>query len=319
MEYRKIIRFGNASYAICLPKDWVEKNNLKKGQGLCVEDSGTGEITLSPKIIETEQEKKGITLDTNNKDIYCIKREIVSAYINNFRNIVITGNNLNEKALGIREIVNELVALEIMEQTNKRMIAKDFLDMDNISLPNTVRKIDMTLRATMYDIKNMLTEQKTVTEISQSRDKDINRLSLLCIRAIRYGINNPAFMKKSRITPQDLLDTYQIITFIEKTGDEIKRFAKEAEQLYDTTEMDILTTALTLFGEIEAIYIQALKAYYKHDRALAFEAAKTRALLKNNIETFSLELAAQKKNNHVAEKLITMLNSVHDITRVSYQ
>ena len=31
MGYRKIIAFGDTSYVVSLPKDWVEKNGLKKG------------------------------------------------------------------------------------------------------------------------------------------------------------------------------------------------------------------------------------------------------------------------------------------------
>ena len=36
MEQRKLIKLGNSSFAIALPKDWIEKSGLKKGESIFV-------------------------------------------------------------------------------------------------------------------------------------------------------------------------------------------------------------------------------------------------------------------------------------------
>ena len=39
MEQRKLIRLGNSSFAIALPKDWVDKSGLKKGDNVFLEQA----------------------------------------------------------------------------------------------------------------------------------------------------------------------------------------------------------------------------------------------------------------------------------------
>ena len=48
MEFRKLIRFGKSSYVISLPKKWVEKNKLEKGNTISLEFKGK-DILVSPK------------------------------------------------------------------------------------------------------------------------------------------------------------------------------------------------------------------------------------------------------------------------------
>ena len=46
IDVRKLISFGKGSYIISMPKGWIEKNNLKKGDLISVNDGGF-ELTLS--------------------------------------------------------------------------------------------------------------------------------------------------------------------------------------------------------------------------------------------------------------------------------
>ena len=40
IDVRKLISFGKGSYIISMPKSWIEKNNLKKGDLISVSDDG---------------------------------------------------------------------------------------------------------------------------------------------------------------------------------------------------------------------------------------------------------------------------------------
>ena len=54
MDVRKLISFGKGSYIISMPKTWVEKNKLKKGDFISVSDDGF-ELVLS-----ANQQEKGL-------------------------------------------------------------------------------------------------------------------------------------------------------------------------------------------------------------------------------------------------------------------
>ncbi len=324
MEYRKLIKFGNSSFIVSLPKNWIERHKLKKGDPIHLDVNGNGELLIAPKLRESVKEKKGITIDANNKDIFYIKREIVSAYINNYQNIVISGDNLMEKATGIREILNELVALEIMEQSSTRIAAKDFLDMDNISIQNIVRKIDMIARSTLYDVKTLAKQKKKSAEVAYSRDKDINRLTILALRTIKYGINNSAFIKNNKLEPYEMLELHTVATHLEKIADEAKRIAKILDHfiedhLHTNEEQEYFEKLLSIFIDIETVYVNSMKAFYKKDRYLAYDIATKRSQTKKEIDQLSDNKGFLQRSKRIVEKLNNMLNHTHVITRMSYQ
>ena len=47
MGFRKIIGFGDGSFVVSLPKDWVIKNGLKKGDDVSV-DVDTNLVRITP-------------------------------------------------------------------------------------------------------------------------------------------------------------------------------------------------------------------------------------------------------------------------------
>ena len=132
MESRNLIKFGNSSYVVSLPKKWVENNKLKKGDSVFIEQNGNKELIIMPSIIEIKDIDKKITIDVNDKDIELIKREMVSAYINNYKTIKLIAKDIREKRAGIKEIVNNLVAVEIIEENDKEIIISDFLNINDV-------------------------------------------------------------------------------------------------------------------------------------------------------------------------------------------
>ena len=95
MEYRKLISFGKSSFVISLPKAWINKHKLSKGNLLYLQESET-DLIISPKEHE-EVEEREITINVDGKDIFFITREINAAYIENNRRIILKGKELEAK------------------------------------------------------------------------------------------------------------------------------------------------------------------------------------------------------------------------------
>src|SRR3989344_5298585 len=113
MEYRKLISFGKSSYVVSLPKSWVTQNNLKKGDLIYFEQQG-GNLLVQPKENEVV-DQKSIIITADGKNLLRIRRELNSAYIENYREITIKGRELKDKSEQILEFVRDLIALEVLE------------------------------------------------------------------------------------------------------------------------------------------------------------------------------------------------------------
>ena len=152
---------------------------------------------------KTTEHRTVISVD--GKGIGEIKREIIPAYINNNKMMVLVGKELKEKASSIQHIMHNLMALEIMEQTSDKIVARDFLNMADISIPELTAKMDTVTRAMVADTKRMFDED--FYENVFNRDEDVNRLSYLSYRTIRYALKNPAVAaQRYNLGPMELVN-----------------------------------------------------------------------------------------------------------------
>ena len=83
MEYRKLIGFGKSSFVISIPKNWTEKNKLKKGDVVYLREEDTA-LVVSAKEKRLIKEPKRITIRTESKTIDKLQAEIVAAYLENY-------------------------------------------------------------------------------------------------------------------------------------------------------------------------------------------------------------------------------------------
>ena len=107
MEFRKLISFGRSSYVVSIPKPWVLKNRLKKGDLISV-DGESGELVLSLNNNHALTEPKEITINAEKKEIGLIRAEIVSAYLNNYDTINIFSSSIEQNAMEIKNILRNL-------------------------------------------------------------------------------------------------------------------------------------------------------------------------------------------------------------------
>src|SRR3989338_4183458 len=111
IDVRKLISFGKGSYIVSMPKSWIEKNNLKKGDLISVSDGGF-ELVLSASQQEKKLDAKEASIDTKGKDIEFLKGEIVSSYLNGYDTINLLFENNSKDAPRIKDIIRNLSGLE---------------------------------------------------------------------------------------------------------------------------------------------------------------------------------------------------------------
>ena len=175
MHTRRLVKAGQASHTISLPKEWLDKNNLKKGDTVYIKEKSDRELIVTPEGKEIVSKSKDIVINTSNKALDIIQREITAAYINNYNSITIVGRDLDEKSKDVRRMLHDFVALEIAEQTSDKIIAKDLLNWKEISIDKTIRRMDIIIRSIFEDTIKSL-KGKNLHESIHFRDFDVNRL-----------------------------------------------------------------------------------------------------------------------------------------------
>ena len=151
MEYRKLIKFGSNSYVISLPKKWLEKYELEKGDIISLETVGDS-LIISPEK-EPPQEEQVVSIDvstqTNNKTL---KRELLSAYEHNATTIVFSGRTISNHIQIITRLIDTLTGLELVEHTKERIVAKTYIKTDDIEIESFLKRIDNSIKSMMLEI-----------------------------------------------------------------------------------------------------------------------------------------------------------------------
>ena len=282
MQIRKLVKSGVTSHTLSLPKGWIEKNKLKKGDLLYIKEENNN-IVISAKEKQEAPKYKEITITTDNKDIGAIRRETISAYINNYHIFTFIGN-INKNIEDLRKILDNFLALEVVEQTDKKLVAKDFLNLQEFSLDNTIRRMDMLTRSMLADTKKQ--QSKAIV----LRDFEVDKLFFLISRLVRSNLTNEI----STVGNIEAMSMWWLAKNIESIADASKylseKFTKEN---------------LRLFEEIENYYKEAIKAYIKKDKGLADKLIAQRVSL--------LEKAEKQKNKELLKQLV---NNSRNIAKI---
>jgi phosphate uptake regulator len=295
------VKAGQASHTISLPKEWLDKNKLKKGDLVYLYEKGEKELLITPESKSEEAlPQKDITISIDNKDISTIQREITSAYINNYNTITLSGESITDKTKDIRKILHDFVALEVAEQTAKSIIAKDLLNLKEISVDKTVRRMDMLVRSMIQDSVATIDNP----ELAQSvvvRDYEVNRAYFLLMRLLKGSLSSKQIAEAFQLTNDKVLSYYYLTINLEN-------FADAAKQLADYLGKEKKKEKLkNVFSSVEKNYLDAMKAYFTKDRKLADGVALAREdLLKE-----ATELPAG-----IAELFKTMVTLTNNIARL---
>ncbi len=314
MEYRKLISFGKNSFVISIPKTWVVQNKLVKGDVVCVTEADTN-LVLSKKEMDKDEIEKEITIIVDKKSVVYIAREVVSAYILNHRKIVLKGNELKTKIRDLQNIIQNMIALEIMEQTSDSMVAKDFLNMDKVSITELIRKMDVVTRIMLKDLTTIFQEDNY--ENMNDRDRDVNRLYFLLYRSVLYNLDNPSkAIKNFHLKAIDLLRMKFAGFHIEAIADEVRRTARFARALKLTAEKR--KEVENIFNKLNNLYLETLKAYYNQDTTLALKLSDEKQSIDLDIEKLEKDIMKVDGLAKVTTRLNRMVSSIHNLGRVVY-
>jgi len=297
---RRLVKAGQASHTISLPKEWLDKNSLKKGDLVYLSEKSDKELTITPESKEEQpQEQKEITIQIDGKELSTVQREVTSAYINNYNTIRLMGDSTTEKTKEIRKMLHDFVALEVAEQTAKSITAKDLLNLKEISIEKTIRRMDMLVRSMIQDSIEAI-DKPDLAQSVVVRDYEVNRAYFLLMRLLKSSLNNKATAEHFQLSNDKVLKFYNLTLNLEN-------FADAAKQLSENGVKQKKDKSKTVFKKVERCYLDAMKAYFTDDKKLADSVALQRAGLMDEASELPAGTAVLFKN------MVTLANNISKV------
>ena len=263
MIIRRLVKAGQASHTISLPKEWLDRHKLKKGDLVYLYEKTDKELVITPESkADEEVPQKEITIPIDNKELSTIQREITSAYINNYNTIVLNGQSITKQTKDIRKMLHDFVALEVADQTANSIIAKDLLNLKEISIDKTIRRMDMLVRSMIQDSIAAL-ENAELAQSVQVRDYEVNRAYFLLMRLLKSSLANKQIADFFQLSNEKVLSYYYLTINLENFADCAKQLS---EYLAKEKKKDKMKS---VFQSVEKNYLEVMKAYFTKDKKLA--------------------------------------------------
>ncbi|ADB58282.1 phosphate signaling complex PhoU family protein [Archaeoglobus profundus] len=261
MEKRKLQVVGGSSYMISLPKSWVKRNNLKRGDEVILI-----EFNQSLKIVPPYSRENKITVRLPKMDEGYIKHFFYSLYIQGVDEIVVE-NVDGESIKKIRECIKNLVGMEVIDANSNRVVLKCLTTSFNVK--EAIRRLCQIVFDMFENIEQILND-KTTSETVKKLEEDADRFYILALRMIYKNV-----FESSSID--------ELVVNIESRA--IAKLLEEiADSLYDISiDYYFCGEFFEIFRNLKKLFNIAVDVYFRGDTIMSRNLIDMATTIEENI------------------------------------
>lgn len=243
---RKVIKQGNGTLTITLPKEWTEEVGITGKSEVDIENLG------NELLIRSSDSKTGkrinVVLESNNKD-YTLQI---------LRNVYLSGYDeayiqyYDDKSIGlVRKAIDDMIGYQIFEQNNKGCLIKNISEVINEEFSVLLRKVFL-LKKNMFEILLEDVKANDLRNLEHLKDivKTMHRFGDYCRRTI---------IKKHIFNNYESTRLYLIITRLLICAHSIKYIY---EQLIEIKNLHLSKECINFMEDTYNYYILFYNLYY---------------------------------------------------------
>ena len=259
METRKVQVTGGSTFTVSLPKDWATDNGVSAGSVIefYPEDDA---LLLTPKSERERTEGRTDVADLTGDELV---RAVMTMYVSGFDVVRLeSGRITTDQRRAIREAVQGLVGVEVLEETNDSVVVQDLLDSSELSIRNAVTRMRLIARSMLEDAVTALAEDDDdLAQDVVERDEDVDRLWYAVARIFRTTLRSPLAAEEIGVSREDCFDYHSSARQLERVADHAAKIADHALEL-DAVAPAVADALGELHAEAAAIIEEAMDALF---------------------------------------------------------
>jgi phosphate uptake regulator len=272
---RKVIKMGDSSLVISLPKVWIEKAKVTKGNIVEVGELATGELIVKPKTTEARKKEVDIT------DQRRLDRCIIDHYINGADTIRISSEEaLNPEDMEvIYDTVNNLSGLEITEASGKKVVI-EYLGGGTMPFKKLLSRFSLIVTNHLKSLKTAFEENSAVEIESIRKIQETDKLYYTLLRNLITASSDVKASSEMQLKSKDPV----YYTLLVKNLWEMAKLAEKVD-FHDTRFNKKISY---FFDKALECHRRSMEAWRKRDRDMALDTAEA-------VESLLMELRMARK------------------------
>lgn len=309
MESRKVQRTGGSTFTVSLPKDWATDQDLTPGDELVFYQDGD-ELLVSPT---READRSEGELDVSGLTGERLVSAVMTMYVSGFDVIVLTGESFDaEQRQTIREAAHGLVGVEVLEESDDRVVIQDLLDSAELSIHDAVTRMRLIARSMLEDaVQAAITNDDDLAASVIQRDDDVDRLWFVVSRTFRATIRSPRASEELGLPREVCFDYHSSARQLERIADHAAKISQLSMNLGAIDE-DVADALTELLADALAVVDTAMEAIFAEDSAVSTERAHDarESILGLDEHTRHVDELLRELNPHEAQSLGLIVDSL---------
>ena len=272
---------GKSSLVISLPKEWMQLNDLKKGDAVSFNIQRDRSLVVHPGAFK-KSEPKEISLSIGqNEEELLISQKILGAFLNGYSGIILTSDKIFSVAQTktIRRMAGRLY-MRVMEADSKCVYIQSLMDESKASLEQAIQRMHLISSSMVEGAINAL--QSNDIELAKSvmtLDDDVDHFGFFILRILRNAAQDPILANELHVDSLDCMDHQILVYRMEYAGDYAADIARHIIMLNGAKQKipeEVLQIIIRTGREVLELYRKGIIAFFARDVATAVEIMKYR-------------------------------------------
>ena len=224
-EMRKLQVTGGSTVIVSLPKEWVKKNSLGKGDFVNLEELASGDLRISQ--LQASTTKKVAVIDccdhmTGLGDL------MIGSYLSGADIIKIScdGKISRKTRMDVRDFLRDTRGMEIELDTDREIRIISILNPSELRLQVSINRMYILISSLVNDAMDVLLgESIDLLSDIDDRERQIDARRLLLERQVAASIQLPSVERKLAIDRFTAMEHANIARILERMGDHATRLA----------------------------------------------------------------------------------------------
>jgi phosphate uptake regulator len=270
METRKVQVTGGSTFTVSLPKEWARENDVTAGDRVEF-FPGVGSLVMSPA--GTDEPTRG-ELDVSRFEGENLTRAVMAMYVSGFDVLELSAERITtDQRRSIRTATQNLVGLEVLEETKSTVVIRDLLDSSELSIHDAVNRMRLISLSMLEDAVTALVDNDD--DLAQDvirRDDEVDRLWFVVARIFRTALRSPRAAQEVAISREACFDYHSSARQLERIGDHAAKIAQTALDL-DELDESVATSIQAIHEDAADVVTTAMDALVADDAQEATDLA----------------------------------------------
>ncbi len=315
MEIRKLQTTAGGTFMITMPREWVNKLRLKKGDLVSVELEA-GDMIISPANSRAEQQSHPLEI-SEFRDKKMLDLCVTASYMvgHDVTEVVSNRKVAPEQKRWIRETVDGLLGLEISEEFSNQVVLQNLVDPTKFDLFRSIERFSATSRAVFNDaIKSLAEDDIALAQDAYDRGKESTKTYRLLFRLALQAANDKKLRVHMRLPNiSAAVVVLQSVRELGRIAYYSMRIAQHVQEMKKRPEKPLVSAISDMATIVSGMQEQATKSFLAKDFNAASNVMDRIEKVRNLNESAFLQLLREKDEK--SSMAITLI--VRDIRNIA--